>query len=185
MPSIIARRRGRSFLTDDEFVAEGPLVPLSTAVLSGRLLVPWPDAPGGETELVEEISIPDFATADLHSIIARVEELIDLPAGWDSYGAGRVRPDAALHAIKVYSLLVREAFPAPHLVPTVSGGVQLEWHLPGMDLEIEVLGRGRLQVFLEDEGTGQAIEESLLSLRDYDRLDRLAKELVRRAEATA
>lgn len=176
-----AVRPGRSFLSDEDVLAWRPAIPESGAALSWNLLRATAEMQPSQRELVEAISIPEFADDNLHALVDRVQELVSLRADWDSYGADRVKPEAALHAIKVYSLLVTEDLPRPHLVPTVNGGVQLEWHLQGVDFEIEVLGRGRLDIFFEDDASGETIEESLLSVREYDRLEVLAKEFARRA----
>jgi hypothetical protein len=67
------------------------------------------------------------ATAD-----ASIEALANLPVDWDTYGAGPIGPlpiDAAkrfLHAITS----------PPSVVPSSNGGVQLEWHVHGWDIEV-------------------------------------------------
>jgi hypothetical protein len=48
--------------------------------------------------------------------------------------------------------------PEPQIVPTPSGGVQMEWHTRGIDLEIETLGGGRFGAFFEDARTGATWE---------------------------
>ena len=50
---------------------------------------------------------------------------------------------------------------APVIVPTATGGVQLEWHSADEDLEIEVRALGRCRVF-HRKGT----EESGFDVRD-------------------
>jgi hypothetical protein len=45
-----------------------------------------------------------------------------------------------------------------------SGHVQLEWHLGGIDLEVEVVTPTRREVLFEDRLTGEEWEGSL----DYD-----------------
>ncbi len=42
---------------------------------------------------------------------------------------------------------------APTVVPTVHGGIQLEWHTRGIDLEIEVSPEGRCDVYCQEDNT--------------------------------
>lgn len=78
-------------------------------------------------------------------------DLLELPSNWNSYGAHPV--DAALIQT-AFGLLVNAGseweFPPPIVVPTSRGGVQLEWHTRGIDLELEVKPDGRHHLFFED-----------------------------------
>ncbi len=56
--------------------------------------------------------------------------LLDLPAGWDSYGSACIDPRAVGMARAIASAL--------SAVPTVAGGIQLECHVEGFDLELEI-----------------------------------------------
>jgi hypothetical protein len=85
-------------------------------------------------------------------------EFLDLPVNWDSYGARRIDLEAVQVGIWVLSNYVPPDSPAPHVVPTSRGGIQIEWHTQGVDLEIEVLSADSLQVFYENQ-TEQAEEE--------------------------
>jgi hypothetical protein len=108
-------------------------------------------------------------TASTHSTPAAevtlraLGRLLALTPGWDSYGALPVDPACALAAWHLLTAILREDSPAPAVVPTVRGGVQLEWHVKGVDLEIEV-GAARLyHVAFEDNATGEAWEKELPS----------------------
>lgn len=79
------------------------------------------------------------ASGRLEIAIHQASELVQLPEGWDSYEAKPVSSQAARAAI---AFLVKAAsavpnLPVPAVVPTVPGGIQLEWHRQGVDLEIE------------------------------------------------
>ena len=73
-------------------------------------------------------------------------ETLALPANWDSYGARRVDLASAASAGQTLCLVMRSDTIAPMVVPTVQGGVQLEWHTHGIDLEIDVSQAGRCYV---------------------------------------
>lgn len=73
-------------------------------------------------------------------------ETLALPAEWDSYGARRVDLASAASAGQTLCLVMRNDTIPPTVVPTVHGGVQLEWHSRGIDLEIDVSPTGRCYV---------------------------------------
>lgn len=90
-------------------------------------------------------------------------DLLDLPAGWDSYGARPVDRRHVDAALRVLLLIMRHNTPAPSVVPTNRGGVQLEWHTGGIDLEIETLSTQELLVSFEDSTTGDEWEHKISS----------------------
>ena len=65
-----------------------------------------------------------------------VQSLRDLPLNWDSYGS----PKIGEGALKVLQGL--------QVVPTSPGGIQVEWHCNGYDLEIEFNAAGGLETVL-------------------------------------
>ena len=87
--------------------------------------------------------------------------LLSLPANWDTYGASRTDPRYIHAALRLISDTLRDNTPAPSVVPTGRGGVQLEWHTRGIDLEVEFVTPSRLRVSYEDQHTGQAWESDL------------------------
>ena len=82
--------------------------------------------------------------------VQALEELLMLPPGWDSYGALAVDPTHVEAALRVLYLVMREDTPKPSIAPTNRGGVQVEWHERGIDLELETLSAHRLRVSYED-----------------------------------
>jgi hypothetical protein len=83
-------------------------------------------------------------------VLNKVLQLIDLPANWDSYGGKPVRHDTALFAMLVLENIMQADTPLPDLVPTGSGGLQLEWHEHGVELEINVKEPNRCEYWFED-----------------------------------
>lgn len=65
---------------------------------------------------------------------------------WDSYEAKAARPELAFSGLLLLSLLVDEKTPRPNVAPTNTGGIQIEWHVSDMDLELEVTDLGTLYV---------------------------------------
>ncbi|GJM23623.1 MAG: hypothetical protein DHS20C16_00380 [Phycisphaerae bacterium] len=79
-------------------------------------------------------------------------ELLELRTDWDSYGAKRINPSHVIAAINLLTLVMTENIPIPSVVPTSCGGVQLEWHTNGIDLEISTVSSYRFLVSFENSG---------------------------------
>lgn len=87
----------------------------------------------------------------LQSVAVRLRRLITLPPNWNSYGGLPVSPFAAGTAISMLYDLLRDSDPAPTIVPTSRGGVQIEWHTLSKDLEIEIAPSGDTRIYYSNE----------------------------------
>lgn len=100
------------------------------------------------------------ASQRVQAAIHRASDLVRLANGWNSYRAKSVSPKAIHHAAR----FLREAeslipnLATPSVVPTVRGGVQLEWHRQGVDVEIEFAVDDSASWYAEERGTGTALE---------------------------
>lgn len=99
--------------------------------------------------------------SQLREAAAALRQLLLLPVGWDSYGAPPIDIDAAVAALVLVDRLTWEGGRVPRIVPTVEGGVQLEWYGNGIDLQIEVAPTQDASVFYRDSGTEESWEGSL------------------------
>jgi hypothetical protein len=130
------------------------------AMLGGRTSVvrrmKFPSARG---ELMVEIEgePPEW----LESIGKSLSEILDLRQGWDSYGAKPISPQCVGAALDILLRVMREDTLPPSVVPTSPGGIQLEWHARGIDLEIEILSPTRVRGLFEDLRTGIEWEADL------------------------
>jgi hypothetical protein len=97
----------------------------------------------------------------LHQAVVAVQRLLALPENWDSYGGQRPTLVSALKAFQVLDQIMTGDAPLPAFVPTNRGGIQLEWHRNGTDLEVEITPDGRSLVCFEDERTGQVWEQDV------------------------
>jgi len=73
-------------------------------------------------------------------------DVLTLPPDWNSYGAGAIDPKIVLYAMTFMNGLLVPSTPAPRVVPLSSGGLQVEWHRQGLDLEI-VFDRDEQPIF--------------------------------------
>jgi hypothetical protein len=88
-------------------------------------------------------------------------DLLTLPVNWDSYGAVSVERNLVQEAMNLMNTLLAPSSPAPRVVPLSSGGLQLEWHRKGIDLEI-VFDRDEEPFFYaRNRVSGEEAEQSL------------------------
>ncbi len=106
-----------------------------------------------------------------------LEQLKQLPEGWDSYGACAISPTAIDRA---RSILVRVTAPeelglsAPFVAPTSRGGVGLEWRFEsGRELLLEVSPAGNVSYLLvipKSDGGEEKIEDTVGSHEELETL---------------
>lgn len=77
-----------------------------------------------------------------NTALARLDEIAKLEPNWDSYGADTPWPEA----IRAARELVRLFAHPPNVVPRSGGGVQLEWHREGWEIELAIENVGTLDV---------------------------------------
>jgi len=69
----------------------------------------------------------------------RLEEFTRYPVGWNSYGAPPLRPDTKDFALSVLNSIMKPRTPLPHVAPSSVGGLHVEWHEKGVDLEVHII----------------------------------------------
>lgn len=115
---------------------------------------------------------------DLLTAAKHIARLLHMPPNWDSYGAKAIDRHRAVTAFYLLWIAIANGAPMPALIPTSDGGIQLEWHRCGADLELRVISETALEVFFEDLATGKMyegeieVEVDLASLRLF--LDRVS-----------
>lgn len=97
----------------------------------------------------------------LESTNEALRELLAFPANWDSYGAAPIHVESVMASIDLLRAIMQDDTPAPAVVPTSQGFVQLEWHRDGVDLEIEVKLLGKYLAYFENSHTGETWEEEI------------------------
>lgn len=93
--------------------------------------------------------------------VDRLMVLINLPDGWDGHNGKPTAPASAVHALEVLGRIMEPGLPLPSIMPLSNGGVQLEWHRKGWDVEMEFLGGPRVEVFVHNLATGEDRELDL------------------------
>ena len=164
-------------------VATGGPAPNASLIASDFI----PKVPGRKPMRVRlPEGLPHDATLYLVKAIQSLSHLHQLESCWDGRTAEMLTDDACETAVR---LLVSLAIPAPptvQLVPLTDGGVQLEWHAGGNDVEIEVDAIGEVHAFISapdgSDVLNQELPPSLISLiipvikRQLLRMSRLLSE---------
>jgi hypothetical protein len=105
-------------------------------------------------------------------VVRALVKLAGLPAGWDSYGAPPLRRDAGHFALEILHGVMRPRTPAPQVVPSSAGGIQLEWHEKGIDLELHITAPYQWDLWFQDHQDPNSQPISLELTDDFSELKR-------------
>ena len=92
---------------------------------------------------------------------SKMQELVDLEPGWDGYDAVPIRAGSIMKAALVLVETMTSDTNEPWIVPTVHGGIQMEWHKSQVDLEIEIKPDETASVFFVNDREGREVDELL------------------------
>ena len=131
-------------------------------------------------ETVRRTNFPNFsrhydASPERKWEVEAVQALVRLakmPAGWDSYNAPQIKRDAGHFALEILQAVMRSRTPPPQIVPSPAGGVQLEWHEKGIDLELHVTAPYQWELWFCDLKEPNAEPLSLELTDDFSALRR-------------
>ena len=105
-----------------------------------------------------------------YPVLDRLQHLSQLAENWDSYGGQAPSDEAVYTAREVLSQILRDQSSAPALVPLSEGGVQIEWHGDGEELEVRIGATGEISAFRFDERAGRGEEIDQVTVSDLSRL---------------
>lgn len=109
-------------------------------------------------------------------MVSTLCRFIDLPEGWDSYAGKPLRHDTGMFALQLMNGMMGPSIPSPHLVPISDGGVQIEWHQNGFDIELYVAAPYDCELMVHDHNSGETKCYQLKS--DFDPLKRAIRDLI-------
>lgn len=84
-------------------------------------------------------------------VIAKLDEVLSLPAGWDTYDAPPVDWGAAMFGLVALRSAMDTRTPVPQVVPTPEGAVQFEWHQEDLDIEFVVTAPYEADLWFHDD----------------------------------
>lgn len=135
------------------------LEPFENSLVAGsEPLTSRESSPAGTAPGTHTFWIRDDAPAWLPDVLSEIAKLLELPAGWDSYGSPPISEAIAWSAIRLLGLTAGPAVPRPDVVPTSHGGVALEWSTVDHALEVEIVAPARGHLYHENLKTGQEVE---------------------------
>jgi hypothetical protein len=73
----------------------------------------------------------------LQPTIQSFRDLLQMPPNWDGYAASQMDEQIVRQALLLLAEVMENDAPPPSVVPLSDGGVQVEWHRHGRNLEIE------------------------------------------------
>jgi hypothetical protein len=109
--------------------------------------------------------------------MARLDELVRLPKGWNGYDGEPVRFETAYFTLTILQSVCLGSVPAPQLVPGSGGGdMQAEWHTLDASIELHILGPNQVNAWRCGPSLGEDGEEVNLST-DFTIVSRWLKEM--------
>lgn len=112
----------------------------------------------------------------LEDVKEKLERILRLEDGWDSYGGRAIRLEVVRGMIGLLARLGSNIRP-PAVFPTADGGIQLEWNTDAGSLEIKLEGEDRISFFAEATGMVEIEKEGIsqaVFLTDfYQKIDHL------------
>ncbi len=113
-----------------------------TAFYSPALLQSWQVATSASPSVVIEPWSPEHAPNWLGEVATRLSELEQLADGWDGHGALAPTSDVLVDSFSEFGSIIPSVAPEPAIFPTTVGGVQFEWTVGDIHVELEYLPGG-------------------------------------------
>lgn len=99
---------------------------------------------------------------------ARLKKLGTYPHGWDGYQSSPPHPSVIAYARSVLNSVMQQDTPAPSIVPMSEGGLQLEWHRNGYDIELAIFSTNDLELSITFPDEREPIEDKPLTLSFFE-----------------
>lgn len=115
----------------------------------------------GGSGMVMEIPAGVPIPQSFEKSVEGVVDLLGLQEGWNSYSAKPIRRGNAVRAVELLFELLGSRTPPPIVVPTVRGGIQLEWHTKGVDIEVYIRSPTDVSFFAEHIESNERTEQPL------------------------
>ena len=118
---------------------------------------------------------PAIASNWRDAAFARLLQLGNLQTGWDGHYGKPLDEGISTMAAALLERFESWRAPMPAIMPLSDGGVQIEWHRKGWDIEIEMVSKGEINVFAHDILNG--VEDNFLLSDDVDRVKSILKKI--------
>jgi hypothetical protein len=120
-----------------------------------------------------QLSAPSLANRSkwARATVDRLLALVPLKDNWDRRGSAAVRGDALSFAWTILAQVMPADGQTPVIVPLGNGGIQIEWSVPNVELEMEITRPFQISAFLYDRTNGEELEVPV----DTENLDSLTQ----------
>ena len=89
--------------------------------------------------------------------LKRISDLTGLAENWDGYGAHKIDAERVAEAVAFLTEIAHPGIAEPSVVPLVDGGLQIEWHRAGLDVEVS-LSEEEPVVYVSDRDSDEQSE---------------------------
>ena len=109
-------------------------------------------------------------------IATRLRRFRSYEANWNGYGEQPISEQVVKRALVVLHYVALGG-PEPVVVPVCDGGVQIEWHYSGMEIEVEISPHGSASIYIaHPDGTSVDYPEQM-DQKKWDELRAVVAEL--------
>lgn len=112
----------------------------------------------------------------IRSVADRVEYLRSLRRGWDGYVSAPIQTDSLYFALSILNSVMQSHTPPPFIAPVSGGGLQIEWHEGGLDIELFIPQPLRAELYVEYSDGREPLELELVS--EFGPLNKALAEIV-------
>ena len=121
-----------------------------------------------------ELSIPRVSRWT-RAVGERVRYLRSLRRGWDGYSSPPIQADILSFALSILDSSMQPQTSAPFIAPISGGGLQIEWHEGGLDIELYIAQPLRAELYVEYSDGRVPLELELVS--DFGPLNQALSEI--------
>jgi hypothetical protein len=108
--------------------------------------------------------------------LARITELTGLQENWDGDGAPKVEAKWVAEAVVFLTQIAHPGIAEPSIVPLADGGLQIEWHRAGVDVEV-ALSEDDPGLYISDRDTGERTEHAVSAVDAVPTIEQLLERL--------
>lgn len=138
--------------------ALAPLNVSSTVFQDEVASVPTSDSQTSTIFPQHRVRIARHSSRWMKELTSRFDEIVGLSKGWDGYVGLPVSFSTAQFAAQMIERLCVPGVPAPSIVPGSDGSLQVEWHVGGFDIELDVTAPLEVEAYRMNRQTGEEDE---------------------------
>ena len=123
--------------------------------MSAKLIYAVPEASAQSVSVLDLPAATFVSPLWLGRVKRRIRDMAELPANWDSYGAvpvDRRIPPIAEDLVEWFAVA---GMPPPDVFATSDGGIQIEWHIRRVNIEIEISPIEGTTIYFQDLNEGE------------------------------